>query len=644
MDFFAHQDSARARSKWLVALLCFNVLVVALAIYSVLMIGRSRIETGDAVVAWWDPRLLAICIGGTFAVVFAGSAYKMQSLLSGGAVVAEGLGGRVLHRDTTEPDDRQLLNIVDEMAIASGVPVPPVYVMEDERSVNAFAAGNSPSDAVIGVTRGCIEALNRDQMQGVIAHEFSHILNGDMRLNIRLIGILHGVLVIGLAGRLILQSQRGSRYRRRNKEGGGILALGLVLFVVGYTGLLIGRLLRAAVSRQREFLADASAVQFTRNPDGIAGALEQIGSGESGSRISSSNAAEASHLFFGDALKSSFFGAFATHPPIDERVRRIRNLPADETRGKGTVAFASSGDFGGEQLHSGFAASAAPVETGGADWDHEESFQASATLESVGNFGESALDQAHRIEESLPARIDELTRTAYGARAVIYGLLLDREADVCDHQLEILQQQADPAVVAEVQQIVTLCHDLPVGSRIPVVELSMPSLRELSHSQLEIFLKNVDALIKADSHVHLFEYLLRRLVVHCLPDSGRKRNRGRQRQQDIEAASADLVGALAVIGSATKGEATAACDHALQQAGLRNSGDDEVTVSDLKYSKVDRSLAYLARANLTQRRKVLQACMMCVEHDGVTTAEELQVLRVIAVVLDCPLPLAGMAV
>ena len=240
------------------------------------------------------------------------------------------MGGRLLHPQTTDLNERKILNVVEEMAIAAGTPVPPVYLLENEEGINAFAAGHAPNDAIIGVTRGCVQTLSRDELQGVIGHEFSHILNGDMRLNLRLMGVLFGILLIGLTGYILLRSTSGYGYRvrvnSRDDDRGrrNILPLiGLALYVIGYVGVFFANLIKAAVSRQREFLADASAVQFTRNPEGIAGALKKIGR-LAGSAMHEPRAAEASHMFFGNiGGVGQLFGLLATHPPLVERIRRL---------------------------------------------------------------------------------------------------------------------------------------------------------------------------------------------------------------------------------------------------------------------------------------------------------------------------------
>ena len=281
--------------------------------------------TSDYRTRAWHPMLLLWVALGTTLVITIGSLHKISELAGGGEVVALMLGGRAVNPHSTDLAERRLLNVVEEMALASGVPVPPVYVLDREPGINAFAAGHQPGNAVVAVSAGCLQCLTREELQGVMGHEFSHILNGDMRLNLRLIGVVNGILVLAIIGYYILRSMSYVS-SRDSKEGGaqmGFLVLGLVLVVLGYLGVLLGNLIKSAISRQREFLADFSSVQFTRNPGSLAGALKKIGGISSGSRIRDAHASEISHMFFGDALAGSFFNLFATHPPLVKRIRAL---------------------------------------------------------------------------------------------------------------------------------------------------------------------------------------------------------------------------------------------------------------------------------------------------------------------------------
>jgi Zn-dependent protease with chaperone function len=328
--FFENQAQARRNTKFLVLMYALAVGGVVLAVDLVLGglyawnadVGPEAMQLSLAARFGAVPRAVYLWGAiGTAALILAVSAWNIMQLGSGGKAVAEMAGARRVASDTRDPLERRLVNVVEEMAIASGVRVPAVYVMDGERGINAFAAGYEVSDSIIAVTRGTLETLNRDELQGVIGHEFSHILHGDMRLNVRMIGVLAGIVFIGSIGEFLMRSQRGSR--SDSKGGGAILLAGLALLLIGYIGLFFARLIKAAVSRQREFLADASSVQFTRNPDGIAGALDQIGAAPAGSLVAGRHAEDLSHMFFGQGIAVRLSGLFATHPPLEERIARL---------------------------------------------------------------------------------------------------------------------------------------------------------------------------------------------------------------------------------------------------------------------------------------------------------------------------------
>src|SRR3974390_512049 len=319
-SFFQQQDSARRKTFQLVVYFVLAILILIALVYG-LLLAFSMYDAREPV-SWWQPELLLLAAPGVGLLVGGASAFKVAQLASGGQAVALMMGGEEVPGTTTDARQKRLLNVVEEMALAAGVPVPPVYVLE-EPGINAFAAGYAPGDAVVAVSQGCLNYLTRDELQGVVAHEFSHILNGDMRLNIRLIGLIFGIMALSIIGRILMLTSRG-RSSGRSDSRGGLVLLGLSVFVLGLVGAFFGRLIMAAVSRQREYLADASAVQFTRNPLGIAGALKKIGGlGENGSRGGAAHSEEDSHMFFGNGLPTPFFGLLATHPPLEERIRAI---------------------------------------------------------------------------------------------------------------------------------------------------------------------------------------------------------------------------------------------------------------------------------------------------------------------------------
>ena len=331
MNFFEAQDRARRNTAWMILLfilavagLVFLTNLLLLAVLAYLKAGYFVFSVSE-LQSYFDPSVFVGVTVGVCLLIFGGSFYKTMSLSKGGPAVAEMLGGRLVPQSTSDLQQRQLLNVVEEMSIAAGMPIPKVYLL-DEHSINAFAAGQSPANAVIGVTRGALTQLSREELQGVIAHEFSHIFNGDMRLNIRLIGVLHGILLVGTIGYFILRSMRFAG-RSRSRKGGGaivaILTLGAGLMVIGYAGTFFGQWIKAVVSRQREYLADSSAVQFTRNKDSIAGALKKIGGSSGGSYIDAPTATEYSHAYFANGISSFWQSLFATHPPLEKRIKAI---------------------------------------------------------------------------------------------------------------------------------------------------------------------------------------------------------------------------------------------------------------------------------------------------------------------------------
>ncbi len=463
MDFFEHQERARRGTIWLVGYFIVAVALVVVAVYAaaVGIIGFIEWKQNEGQIRLWIPELFAAVTAATLLVIFTGSIYKIWQISGSGEHVAQSLGGREVQANTRDLGERVLLNVVEEMALASGTPVPPVYLLNDEEGINAFAAGTTPQNAVVGVTRGAVNTLTRDQLQGVIAHEFSHILNGDMRLNIRLMGWLHGILLLALIGYTILRvvghggsyrSSSSSSSSNKKNDGGLVIVLLLsaaALIVIGYVGVFFAQLIKAAVSRQREYLADASAVQFTRNPDGISGALKKIGGWQDHSKIRAASAEEASHMFFSSAMLSSMF---ATHPPLPDRIKRIDpqfngQFPAvdvtqhsrDEIIDPRSLSIAR-GSMEGQTV--GFAASGAPARN--LDQAHAVAVAGAqriaddpdSMVETIGHPSVEHIQQIHGLVDRLDPLLATSVRDPLSAVAIIYGLLLaPTDSDVRARQL-----------------------------------------------------------------------------------------------------------------------------------------------------------------------------------------------------------------
>lgn len=634
MNFFESQDRVRRNTVQLVFLfiLAVGTLIVMTNLLVMMVFGylnsSEELNSGGIQLQQMDWQTFFAVSLGVGLVVLVGSLYKIMVLSAGGKAVAESLGGQLIPQNTQDLNQRKLLNVVEEMAIASGTPAPPVYLLTDEEGINAFAAGFSPRDAVIGVTQGTIEHLSRDQLQGVIAHEFSHIFNGDMRLNIRLMGVLHGILIIGIIGYYILRSASYSSHRRSSdKGGGGILALGLGLMVIGFAGTFFGGLIKAAVSRQREYLADASAVQFTRNPDGIAGALKRIGGLEFGSKVEAPGAPEVSHSFFAQGISGFMQALSATHPPLTKRILRIDPNWDGQFDTSDKV---SSPTDESEAAKAEPANKMAAIVAGAA---------VLTAIDQVGNPKQETINYARSLLSELPAVIKEAAHEPYGARAVIYSLSLDAEKDVRAKQLKQLQDHADPDVYALTLTLIPEMDELDIKYRLPLIDIAIPALKQLSLDQYKAFRDNLIALIQMDSRVDLLEWSLQKILFNHLDGQFFKLTHTKARYSHPRQVSKEIEMILSVMAYAGHHQhvdvekAFHAATATLELSGLVLLAKNEISLSGL-----DRSLKRLAKLKPLLKPRILKACAASVMHDQKVLPVEVELLRAFSDVLDCPMP------
>lgn len=629
MDFFTRQEEARKKTKLLVFYFILAMAGIVLAIYAVtLALGLYATGERQMGLVLWQPELLGIVSAGVGLVVGLGSGWKTWQLNAGGGVVAQDLGGRPVPPQPTDPDERRLRNVVEEMALASGTPVPEIYLLESENSINAFAAGKTPSDSAIGVTRGCVQRLSRDELQGVIAHEFSHILNGDMRLNTRLIGLLQGILLITLIGRIIARSSMysgGSRRGDRDRGGGGgaIVLFGIALLIIGSIGVFFGKLIKSAVSRQREFLADASAVQFTRLPEGIGGALKKIG-GSAGSRLQTPNAEEASHLFFANGLSQALVGIFATHPPLEERIRAIQpdwdGRFVTEEREPGTPAAPpplpkSRGAFPGDL----------PGGMGG--------ILAGGMLTTAG-YSEAQMRAGRQMHEAVPETLRAELRDSSGASAVIFAVLLSADPGTRVVQLAAVAAFS-PALPAEVKRLAGAVALAP--SRLTLVELAMPALRVLSPGQFERFMTALEAMIAADRQVELFEFAIKRMVERHLGRHFGKTTAPAIRFRSATEVSGPIGLLLSAFAHLGGGEVEEAFQLGAELVEGRVAGALR-PLSECGLAQIDRALNDLAAAAPMVKKNLLFACAKVALADREVTEQETELLRTVADTIDAPLP------
>jgi Zn-dependent protease with chaperone function len=644
MDFFERQEKARKHTKLLEVYFAFAVMGIVLAVYLVAVVGMSYYRLRMArhgyyyhepagEIALWDPRLFIGVSIGTLGFIFCASAFKTMQLAGGGSVVAESLGGRPVDANTTDPDERKLLNVVEEMAIASGTPVPHVYVLDGERGINAFAAGHSTGDMVVCATRGCLKALSRDELQGVIGHEFSHILNGDMRLNLRLMGLIFGILCLAMFGRILL-------YTRGDRDGKNPLPIiGLFLLLIGSIGVFFAKLIKSSISRQREFLADASSVQFTRNPSALAGALKKVGG--CGSRLDDPHAEDASHLFFANGLRESFSTMFSTHPPLEERIRALDpnwdgKFIAPDFReeaaalppkigGPHPVGVPVIGDLLGARV-AGPAMMPMTAATAG-------------ILLQAGAPTQKHLDYAADLRNNLPPVLTAAAREPMSAVALIYSLLLSRDDALRGRQMEQLQKQTAPGMAAETDKLFEDVVALDSRARLPLVALAMPALRRLSGPQYDEFNKNIQFIIASDSQLELFEFTLQKIVLRQLEPNFKPVTRTVVQYYVLK----PLIPACGVLLSAM---AYAGQDDPVTAERAFRMGANKLNLPELQLStpqdctlpKVDMALGDLNQGAPQIKKLLLFACAETVAADGVIKEAEAELLRAIADTLDCPIP------
>ncbi len=652
MDFFEQQARAHRKTKWLVIYFILAVAGMIAAIYILAMMAFTGVLIHDhrhyynqdsQQLSFWNPGILFGVSIITLAIVGIGSTFgdKTMALSSGGSAVSELMGGRLLNTNTTDPNERKLLNVVEEMSIASGVPMPQVYVMDEENGINAFAAGHKPSDATITVTSGCMKILTRDELQGVIGHEFSHILNGDMSLNLRLMGIIFGILCLAIIGRVLLQTARGGD-RGKNP----LPIVGIILFVIGYIGVFFGRLIQAAVSRQREFLADASSVQFTRNPTAITGALKKIGGlGYMGSRLSHAHAEEISHMFFGNGVSEPFIGLLETHPPLADRIRVF------EPTFNGVFPEVRYDDEAERPPEITQRPRRAPMPNlfgtvvGGAilaGGDEPPIIKPHAVLPNLGNPTPLHLKYAEQLRDSLPDSIRAAARDPLAATALVYAMLLSSDDELRAQQLAELDKMAGAgtgekttALYADVSRAATRAH-------LPILNIALGALKQLTREQYETFSKALDWLINSDGKVELFEFVIQKIVIKNLDSQFHGATKPLIEYYSMKPLAPDcsvILSALANVSSKDPSEIQKAFDAGAPYLRAPDDADLQLFPPDqCGVQKIDAALNRLVIAAPIIKKNLLEACVQVIGADGVILETEAELLRAIADTLDCPMP------
>lgn len=640
MDFFEAQDRARRRTGRLVALFLVALLGTVGALYvAALFIGDTAFTRTDH--RWWRPELFGGVALFTLGVSGLASLTRWLALRDGGPAVAERVGGRRIASDTTDLRERTLLNVVEEMSLASGVPVPAVYLLPGESGINAFAAGYSPADAAIAVTDGALARLSRDELQGVIAHEFSHVLNGDMRLNTRLSALVFGILALHILGREVLSlalrfRSRGPSTARTKKAGDGlafvalILAAGFALLVIGYIGHLFGRMIQAAVSRQREYLADAAAVQFTRNPSGLSGALKRLGGALAGGLLDHPRAGEISHFCFAQNFAAGVFDWFATHPPLEQRIRAID--PAWDGK---FVAAKSEAAFDDVGSHFGAPSAAYDFRPERVRIDPAE------LIGAAGQLSPQTVAAGRDLLAALPDSLRDAAHEPAQAVALVLALCLPPGSDpaALTALLELVATRADKACARETARLRAELEQIPLAQHLALFQLAAPALRQLSPEAGATLLDTLEALVQADGQISVREFALQKLATRTLGLAARPRDAIQVLAPNQVAGELSLALSVAarIEADDERAAAMAFARAAVEFNGLqpplayRPSGASS-------WDELDLALEHLAHTPAPFRKRVLGAFATALSADSRLTIAEADMLRAFAAALDCPLP------
>jgi Zn-dependent protease with chaperone function len=638
MDFYARQAAARGQTRWLVIGFILSLLAVALALDLVLFTFLSSAQANRPVVAplqfvALNPGVALFSTLMVMGMLGLASLYKSMELRGGGGVVARSLGGVLVAQDTTDLQRKRLLNVVSEMAIASGVPMPEVYVLEQESGINAFAAGHTPANAAVTVTQGALERLNRDQLQGVIGHEFSHILNGDMRLNVQLMGWVFGLFVVALIGRLILN------FSPRNRRGNnGIIALGFAVMVLGYVGLFLGRLMQAAVSRQRERLADASGVQFTRNPQGLKEALVKIAATPDGSVLTTPHAEQAAHMFFAEGLNRFF----ATHPPILERIRELDPQFDEGELARVAAEYEQAGMVDGAGADASLPGAAGVAPRAAAAPSRGPASRLSVTIPGAsvsslaGSVDANHIRQGQAIHASLPDSLREFQPPGR-AQAFVLALLLSKEPAVRQRQFDLLGRSLSVGNFAVIQQVAPVVDAIDPMLRLPALQQVFPSLRRAPVAQRRALAQLASQLIHADARIDAFEFSLAKLLETLLNDELDARvPHGTLSLEDAQEEINVLFATLAQLGAQDEHSAQIAYEAGMTVV-LPMRPPEYKALSDWP-RQLSNALPRLGRLDPLAKKTVIDGLVKTITSDEVMTEAEAELLRTVCALLHCPLP------
>ncbi len=632
MNFFERQRAARGTTVRLVTLFTLAVLAIVVLV-DVVVLYFIRSQPASSIRA----QLIAVSIA-TIVIIAGGTITKTIALRAGGSAVARSVGAVPVDPTTTDPRLRRFVNIVEEMSLASGVPMPRLFVLEQEPGINAFAAGYTSADAAVTVTGGALQQLNRDELQGVIGHEFSHVLNGDMRLNIRLIGLLNGILLVGLIGLRVL-SFGGARGSDRKGGGGApIIAIALAMTVLGFVGQFFASLIKAAVSRQREWLADASAVQFTRQTAGLEGALKKIAGLPTGSALANaSGAREVSHMLFGEG-GHSLGQLFATHPPLMKRIAALDpGFRPDEIAGLSEKWQAEPPNGLSEDAALGLTGTSAPAAA--AAGPQSARVTAADVSARVGTLLPDDLDRGAALSAQIPPELRQLASQASTAVPLVLALILDNGPGARTGQLQLVAERIGAAEAAVTATLADQLAGLPPQLRLPLIHLATPLIVAQARVALDVLVRTLDDLARADGSISVFEYCTTRLIAGYVRDArdpaGRSRP-GRGKLRQAQSAAFTLLAAVAATGNddvtAAQRAFAAAADTLAPGAAVPYQPPTDI------WTSLDQTWAPLDGLDPRDKQRLVEALVTAIRDDGDFTLNEAELLRTACALLHCPLP------
>ncbi|MGE4349976.1 MAG: M48 family metallopeptidase [Candidatus Berkiella sp.] len=641
MNFFEHQDKARRKSKILILYFVLALLIMIFAmnaaVYGILYYTSQQVPDLRSLMN--EPLWLYISLTLTIIIV-SGSLFKMYALRGGGTSVANMVNARRILTDTSDFHEKRLIHIVEEMSIASGVPMPALYIMDKEMGINAFVAGITPKDTVLVVTKGSLENLNREELQAVIGHEFSHIFNGDMKINIRLMAILAGILLIGNVGSIVLRGAgHSSGSKRRDGKGGGgviiILLIALVMIIFGYLGLFLGRIIKAAVSRQRELLADACSVQYTRYPQGLASAFKRMLILEQGSKLKSSQAEEINHLCFGEAMSFTFFNSlFATHPPLDQRIKAIDpygkytllNNTAQEEKLSGDVTGAKKTNLESvlAPIMYTMAATASTANT------HAETMK-----NSIGNPSDAHFEHAKNIHNLLPEALLDRARNKEKVEYLYYGLILRRyknKTSIIEH----LSKTLNKAELESIYEIYEMLKSLPLETLVPLFDISLPAFSENPLEKRNAIYNRIEALSQT-LKPSLFRFALLTLLGKQLTESTRASDR--PKYYSLDSVREEIATLFAFVTNYSYSDEAQRNEHFANIVNaLLSEPIEKPNIKVFKAIQFRNVLEKLNKLTPELKEKIISSCVELVLSDNHVKIQEAEIIRVISGCLDSPMP------